>query len=180
MTTLRRFLADRGGAAAAELALILGLLTIPLMSVVDLGVYAFERMQVQNAAQMAAQSLWSTCSTTAYWPVTKFCSTGQSNATLGAQQSSLGTDVTVSSIVDGYYCMDTTGTPQAIGSTGTYSTPLTLTKPTSCGSGTWSSTAPAEYVTVTVAYTYKPAFGSVSVGSILNSAMSESSMVPIK
>lgn len=180
MSPVRAFLAETRGAASAELVLIISLLTIPMMSLVDIGVYVFERMQVQNGAQMAAQSLWATCPTNAYWPVSQFCSAGQSNATAGAQQTSLGTGVTVSSITDGYYCMDSTGTPQAIGSTGDYSSPLTNNKPASCGAGTWESTAPAEYVTVTVSYTYTPAFGSVSVGGILNSSMSESAMIPVK
>lgn len=178
---IRRFLRDTSGAAAAELALIVTLLTIPTLSIVDIGIYTYDRMQVNNAAQMAAQSLWATCSTTAFWPVTQFCSSGQSNATLGAQQTSLGTAVTVTSVSDGYYCIDQNGIAQPI-STGTYSSPLTATVP-SCGTksgSTWQITTPAEYVTVTVNYTYKPAFAYVSVASLLTPGMTATSMTRIK
>jgi len=60
-STARRYGGDRCGAAAAEFALLLSLLVIPTLNVADLAIYAWDRMQLENAAQMAAQAAWETC-----------------------------------------------------------------------------------------------------------------------
>lgn len=183
MMILRTYLAKNHGNAAVEFALTLGLLTIPMLSVVDIGMYTYDRMQLCNAAQVAAQSVWATCSSSSYWPVTQYCTSWQTGVTNAAQTTSLGTNVAVSAITDGYYCVNSAGTlTPATGTTvGTFASPLTATAPTSCGTGTWETTgAPAEFVKVTVTYTYTPAFRGISAASLLNPSLTEISWIQVK
>ncbi|HEX7760454.1 MAG TPA: TadE/TadG family type IV pilus assembly protein [Caulobacteraceae bacterium] len=180
MRALRSYLADTRGAAALEFGLVLSMLTLPMLSVIDIGIYTYDKMQLQNAAQMGSQSVWATCTTDATWPVTKYCSAAQTAITSAAQTTSLGTNVTVSTTVEGYYCVDGNGVPQPIGSTGTFASPLTATAPTSCGSGTWTSKKPADYISVTAAYTYTPVFSGISVASLLTPSLTSTSTIPVK
>ena len=53
LAAARAYLRCRAGAAAAEFALILTLLVIPLLNAFDIGVYVYQRMQLDNAAQVA-------------------------------------------------------------------------------------------------------------------------------
>jgi len=180
MRALRAYLSNRRGSAAIEFALVLGMLTIPLMSVIDLGMYTYDKMQVRSAAQVAAQSVWASCGSSSNWPVTRYCTSWQSGINTSAQLTSLATNVTVTSVVDGYYCVNGSGILTAIGSTGTFASPLTATAPTSCGSGTWETTTPYEFVTVTVSYTYAPVFGGISVASLLPTSMTATSTMQVK
>ncbi len=52
--------ADRG-AAAAEFAIVVTILVYMLLNVVDLGMYVYARMQVENAAQAAAEKVVVAC-----------------------------------------------------------------------------------------------------------------------
>lgn len=193
-----RYWREQRGAAAIEFAIILSLLVVPMMSVVDVGVYTFSKIQVENAAQSAAQTLWATCTSASNWPFSNYCTqiqTGTSTTmsvsaavTSAAQQTSLGSNVTVSSITDGYYCTaqkTATGVQSIVlvSSSGTFSSPLTSAT-TSCGSApsgsTWSGgSSPGEYATVTVSYTYKPMFGGISVASLLTTPITKTATIRI-
>src|SRR5258706_12323018 len=61
----RRYCREQRGAAAVEFAMVLTLLTVPVLNVVDLAFYAWDRMQLDNAAQVGAQAAWATCFTPA-------------------------------------------------------------------------------------------------------------------
>ena len=50
------FVRDSGGAAAAELVLWISLMVVPILSVIDIGLYAFQRMQVELGAQAGIQA----------------------------------------------------------------------------------------------------------------------------
>jgi Flp pilus assembly protein TadG len=58
-STLRRFFArvagDQSGAAAVELALLAPVLTLMMVSVIDIGLGVYRKMQVEDAAQVGAQ-----------------------------------------------------------------------------------------------------------------------------
>src|SRR5581483_8750661 len=66
----RAYITNAAGAAAAEFALILTLLTIPLLNVFDIGVYVYDRMQLDNAAQVAVQTAWAQCAPSGDVPAT--------------------------------------------------------------------------------------------------------------
>lgn len=162
------FLRQTGGAAAVEFALMLGLLTVPMLSVVDVGVYTYDKIQLENAAQVASQAAWSACSASSMLPVTNTskCSGAQTVMTNAAQTTSLGNAVTLSTVTEGYYCVNSAGVLTLIGNTGTFGSPPTVQ--VSCGAGTWlNGTAPGDYITVTASFTYTPIFGGISVASLL-------------
>src|ERR1700739_1473504 len=98
---LRRYRTDRRGAAAAEFALILTLLTFPFLNVIDFGIYAWDRMQLDNAAQVAVQTAWATCSTPANLPATPNsyanCTALPAAVTAAVHSTSLGTNVSATS-----------------------------------------------------------------------------------
>jgi Flp pilus assembly pilin Flp len=144
-----RFLADASGAATVELALTLTFLLLPLIGVFDTGVYVFQRMEVENAAEMALQSAFNICGQGgATAPLITNC-TGLSGAvTKGAHSTSLGSNVSVSSTTEGDYCVSGTG------------------QLTTSGCGTT-----AHYLKVTVAFTFTPLFPNVSVASVLGNSI---------
>jgi len=162
----RRYRTDQRGAAAVEFAIVVTLLTVPVLNVVDVAQYAWDRMQTDNAAQAAVQAAWTTCSTAANLPATvgTNCSAMSAAVTLAAQSTSLRTAVTVTSTTEGYYCVKTSVTPNTL----IYAGPVTSAKPSDCSQGSIggsSSDVPGDYVLITTSYTYSPIFPAVSVAS---------------
>jgi Flp pilus assembly protein TadG len=163
----RGYHSDERGAAAVEFALALTLLIVPIINVVDLTFYAWDRTQVDNAAQMAVQAAWKTCKLSSNLPATPNSyanCTGMPAAVLAAaQSSSLGTGVTVTSTTENYYCVNTT--TNALVTVGTFPN----TKPANCSSVGSSSDTPGDYVVITVSYNYTPIFAAASIASALAS-----------
>ncbi|HEY2481462.1 MAG TPA: TadE/TadG family type IV pilus assembly protein [Caulobacteraceae bacterium] len=188
------FARGQSGAAAVELVLVLGLLTIPLLNVVDLAFYAFTWMQTQNAAQMAGQAAFSDCNNQNDLPAATRCFGTQSanNLTLydvvnqGIDESALGNTVTLTNaqVVDGYFCSTAGNVLTQVGTLGfAYNdTGLAGASPSNsdvmpiptntCGAGYQDGSAvPGEYVKVTVTHTYTSIFPYVSVVALLPSVM---------
>lgn len=165
------FLRDTRGAAAVEFVLWLAILIVPVLSAVDLGVYAFQRMQLDSAGQAGAQAAWHLCDSSAKLPATQNC-TGLTTAVLtAAQATSLGTQVTVAPgyPLEGYFC---TSDSQALLPAGTGMTwtvgETPPAKPANCAAVvSGSKTAPGDYIQVKVSYAYTPVFPAVSVASLL-------------
>jgi Flp pilus assembly protein TadG len=163
-----------------EFALVLTLLTVPMMSIVDVGVYVYDKMQVENAAQVASQSVWATCTNNSTWPVTDNCSSAQTAISNAAKTTSLGTNVSVTATTEGWYCVNGSGVLTQVGSTGTFASPLSPTSAPSCGAGTWTNGAnAADYAAVTVAYTYAPIFGGISVATLFGTSITKTAWIPI-
>jgi Flp pilus assembly protein TadG len=169
---IRTYFRNQRGAAAVEFALMLGVFTVSLPSVVDLGIYAYDKMQVQNSAQMGAQAIWAACTSLPATDATS-CPTAQTAVNAAVQRTSLGSAVTVSSVTEGYYCSNASGvlTETPAGKTGNFTTALDAstvvpTPPTTCPTGSQTS-SPGEYIWVTVSYTYSPVFTRASVASLL-------------
>jgi len=146
-----------GGAAAAEFALILTLLVVPVLNVVDFGIYVYDRMQLDNAGQSAVQTAWAQCAATGLIPATvnNYCSGLSTAMTTAAQSSSLGSGVSVTSTTEDYCCPGA-GALTCQGS-------VSNTTPAACASGE----APGDYLFVTVSYTYAPLYSGVSLASLL-------------
>jgi Flp pilus assembly protein TadG len=150
------FGASQNGAAAVEFALWLGVSLWPLLNVIDVGFYAFDRTQVENSAQMAVQSISTACGQVVTAPVLTTCNTvlGYNVAnmmTARAQSTSLGTQVTVSSR---YECSGSTVTVNSAGGTDP-------TCPTSSG----------DYIGAKVTYTYTPLFAGITATSLLGTTI---------
>lgn len=167
MRSFGDFLRDRAGAAAVEFVLWIAVLTVPLLNAVDLGVYAFQRMQVQTAAQAAVQYVWQTCNSTAKLPAVKNCDSANllANMRTAAQSTSLGTQVTIASgfPLEGYYCATSGGALTLSGAEATVGGTPTGGS-TAC---TGTTTLPGDYIRVTTSYTYTPVFSGLSVTSLL-------------
>ena len=170
--TLRGLLVGTSGSAALEMALWVGVIVVPLLSVTDIGLYGYRKMQVQVAAQQGAEAVRRACGFAAA-PVTDTtqcaASTLANAISSGLAGTSLGTDVTLASgyPIEGYYCVNnTTGVLTAVGTLGTTGSPPTGTA-TCTGVNTGSTAPPVDYIRVKVTYTYSPMFSSLSVGSLL-------------
>lgn len=178
----RRFLRDTRGGAAAELVLWLTIMLVPVMSVIDIGFYVFQRMQVELAGQAAIQAIRKDCWDSAV-PYTRNCSSISSAATTGAQSTLLGSDVTVSSgyPLEGYYCVDASNVLTLVGSTGGVGTGPTKPSTFDCSSVIGSSTAsPGTYARVNVQKTYTPVFSGVSVASLLTTPITSSAWLRVE
>ena len=166
---MRRFVASTRGAAAAELALVIAILVVPLLNVIDLAVYAFRKIQVELAAEAGVQAVRGYC-TPLQMPVTANCTGVLGQITTAVQSTSLGTQVALQdpAPVEGYYCVDSNNTLQLVGSLGQICTPPVKPATFNCSSY-GSSAAPGDYVQVAVTYTYTPVFPSVTVAALLPS-----------
>jgi hypothetical protein len=175
------FLRDTRGAAAAEFVLWLGVLVVPVLSAVDLGVYAFQRMQLDSAGQAAAQAAWHLCDSSAKLPATKNCAGLTTAVSAAAQSSSLGAGVSVASgsPLEGYFCTSTTQALLPAGSGMTWTVGQTPpAKPANCSAVvSGSKTAPGDYIQVTVSYNYAPVFPAVSVASLLATPITRTAWV---
>jgi hypothetical protein len=152
-----RFGRDQGGAAAVEFALWLSISLWPLLNVIDFGLYAYDRVQVENSAQMAVQGVSTACGQLVPPPVLTNCSnlSGYNIAsmmTARAQSTSLGTQVTVSSR---YECNAGAVTVNSAGGTNP-------TCPSTSG----------DYVGANVTFTYLPLFKAVTVTSLFGTTIS--------
>ncbi len=155
---------QQSGAAAVEFALVLSLLTIPVLNVVDLSLYGWDRMQVDYAAQMGAQAGWAICNQASNLPATPNsyanCPNMPTAVTTALQSTSLGTNVTLTTTTEAYYCV--------VGGLLTNVGAVTSPKPANClSAGGLASDVPGDYVQITASYTYKPVFPAVSIASVL-------------
>src|SRR5579863_9737026 len=127
------------GAAAAEFALVLTLLTIPLLNAFDIAVYVYQRMELDNAAQVAVQAAWAQCAPSGYVPATvnSNCAGLAAAMTTAANSTPLGSGVTITSTTEDYCCPGA-GTISCEG-------PVASTTPTNCSSGQ----GPGDYIFIT-------------------------------
>jgi len=169
--TASLFVRDTRGGAAAELVLWLTLLIVPIMSVMDIGFYVFQRMQVELAAQAAVQAIRKECYDSIP-PITGTCDNIATVATTAAQSTLLASSVAVSSgyPTEGYYCVSASNTLVLVGTSGAVGSPPTKPDPFECSSVTVGNTSsPSVYTRVGVTYTYTPVFAGISVASLLPS-----------
>jgi hypothetical protein len=129
-------------------------LAYPLVNVADLALYAFQRMEVGSAAEMAVQSAFNACGQIYGTPIVTKCGPTLTTAiNSGVQSTSLATRVTVS---DKSECVD-----------GTVTSGTQTTCPTNSG----------DYLAVTVAYTYRPLFHGASITSLLNTNLARTNWI---
>jgi Flp pilus assembly protein TadG len=165
---LRRFRRNRRGAAAVEFALVTTFLMLAVVNVTDFALYIYQRMEVQNAAQMASQAAWKSCNTP-YLPATTKCSGLNSAIATAVKSTSLGTKVSLVSgyPAESYYCLDANGNLVAVGSLSA--------KPADCTATGYPSELPGDYIELRVTYTYQPIMGGISLSSLLPNPVVSSS-----
>jgi Flp pilus assembly protein TadG len=185
---IRAYCRDPRGNAAVEFALVVGIFAIALPSVVDVGIYAYDAMQVRNSAQAGVQAMWAVCKQLPATDSTA-CPTASAALTQAVQRTTLSSAVTVSNVKEGYYCTDSSGAllnavlnssntnADTNTNTGDFSTASGLrgkvpSPPTNCNNVTNAkTTSPGNYISVTVSYTYTPVFRRVSVASLLGTTI---------
>lgn len=149
-----------GGVAAFEFAIIAPALIWVILNVVDGAFYAFDRIQVQNAAEMGAEAALKTCDLN-HVPATTQCS-GLSQAIKAAIQStSLGTQITLQSgsPSEGYYCVNASNQLKYVSDVSS--------KPADCSAVGMPSGVPADYISVQTSFAYSPLIPAISIVSLL-------------
>lgn len=124
-----------------------------VLNAFELGRFAYQRMQVENAAYAGAQAAWKTCyDASLMLPATQNqnCPGLNTAVTAAIQSTSLGTKVSLSStgIAEGYYCVNASNTLQSVGSLSS--------KPTNCSAAGNANALPGDYLQVNVTFSYKP------------------------
>jgi Flp pilus assembly protein TadG len=134
----RRWGRDRSGSAAVEFGLIMPMLAGILLPMADLGIGAYDKMRVQDAAAAGAQ----------YALEHGFTSSAITTAVQDA--TSLGSNVTLSTTpAQACYCISSGALVPPPGDTTAPAPP--------CSSGACSdSSTPGTFVTVNTTYTYSP------------------------
>jgi len=157
---LHIFCEDRRGVVAVEFAGAAMFLVLGLLNAVDVGYYTYQRMEVENAAQVGAQTAWKTCNDPTYMlPATTKCPGLTAAITAAIQSTSLGTAVTLQSGYpqEGYYCANSSGTLQSVGSL--------ASKPANCSAAGDATVGPGDYIKVGVTVSYAPLFPGITVMS---------------
>jgi Flp pilus assembly protein TadG len=165
---LRMLRANARGTAAIEFGAAGLMLVLGLMNAVDVGLYAYKRMEVENSAEAGAQAAWITCNNvngTQYLPATYpsgNCPGLTSAITTAIQATSLGTGVSLASgyPTEAYYCANASNVLQNVGS-------VSSTEPANCSAAGNAATSPGDFLQVQVTYAYTPLFAGMSVMSAL-------------
>jgi hypothetical protein len=134
------------------------MIIIGILNAVDLGLYEYRRMQVENAAQVGAQAAWKACyDPSAMLPATTKCAGLNGAITAAIQSTSLGTAIALTTgyPTEGYYCVNGSGALQSVGSLST--------RPANCSDAGNAATSPGDYLQVSVTYVYAPVFSNLTV-----------------
>jgi Flp pilus assembly protein TadG len=156
---------DQRGASALEFALFAGILGFGLLNTADITIYIYQRMQVENATEMAVQAAWKACDPSqGYLPATTSCPALTTAVTNAVQSTALGNKVSIAagSPTEGYYCLNSSGELQ-------YVSAVTSNPPADCSVTGLSGQQPADYIQITTSFSYAPLFPGVTVASAFTS-----------
>ena len=151
--------ADQRGVAAIEFGIFSILLFASLANVTDVSIYIYQRMQVENATEVAAQAALKACGSSNTLPATSNCTNLLTAVTTAMRSTSLGTAVTLQngSPSEGYYCVNASGALQFVSSV--------ATKPADCSAAGMPALQPGDYITIATTFTYTPIFAKLSVAA---------------
>jgi Flp pilus assembly protein TadG len=161
--------ADKCGVAAIEFGLFATFLSAALANVADVSIYIYQRMQVENATEIAAQAASKNCSTSL--PATTNCSNLLSAMQSALQSTSLGAAVTLQSgsPSEGYYCVNSSKTLQYVSNVSS--------KPADCTAAGMPALQPGDYIIVNTTFTYRPLFPGFSAASIFPTPINRTAMM---
>ena len=149
---------DQRGVAAVEFAFFAIFLSLALANVTDASIYIYQRMQAENATQVAVQAAWKACDLPQL-PATTNCP-GLAVAIQNAIHStSLGTRISLvsGSPSEGYYCVNSLNALQYVSDVSS--------KPADCTAAGTPTLQPGDYIQVQTTFTYAPLFPRLSVAS---------------
>jgi hypothetical protein len=162
--------ADQRGVAAVEFAFFAIFLSFALANVTDVSIYIYQRMQAENATQVAVQAAWKACDLPKL-PATTKCP-GLTLAIQNAIQStSLGTRISLvsGSPSEGYYCVNSLNALQYISDVSS--------KPADCTAAGTPTLQPGDYIQVQTTFTYAPLFPRLSVASTFPSPINRTAIM---
>ena len=164
---------DRRGTAAIEFAFFASFLSVATLNVADISVYIFQRMQVENATQMAAQAAWKTCDTS-HLPATTNCSGLTTAVNNSVQSTPLGSRVQLQSgsPSEGYYCVNASNELQYMSSVGQM--------PTDCSAAGNAAAKPADYITIQTTFDYTPMFRGLTVGGLFPATIQRTTLMRLQ
>jgi Flp pilus assembly protein TadG len=165
---------DQRGASAIEFSFFVGVLSFAMLNVADISIYIYKRMEVENAAQMANQEVFSKCGQLTDLPVTKNCAAFSTAINTGLQSTSLGANVTLASgsPAEGYYCLNQSGALIYVSGVNS--------KPADCSATSMPTLQPGDYLSTTARYTYAPLFPGVTVASAFATPISKTSIIRLQ
>ena len=167
---LRSFWNDHRGVAGIEFALVAGALCILLLNGIEVARYAYTVMQVQNAAQIGAQSVWKACDPTKELPATTKCAGLNTAVAAAIKSTTLGDGVTLQSGTpsEAYYCLNNANALIPDGGIALGS------KPANCNTIAGAQAGqPGDYIKVGVTYAYRPLFLDFTVGKLFSSTITK-------
>jgi Flp pilus assembly protein TadG len=156
--------------AAIEFGLFSIFLSLALVNVADVSIYIYQRMQVENATQVAAQAAWKACDLPQL-PATVNCP-GLTTAVQNALAStSLGTSVALvaGSPSEGYYCVNSSNALQYVSAVSS--------KPADCTAAGMPSLQPGDYIQVQTTFPYAPLFPGLSVTGTFATPINRTAMM---
>ncbi|NIX78378.1 TadE/TadG family type IV pilus assembly protein [Microvirga terricola] len=166
----RSLWSDNRGVAGIEFALVAGILCVLLLNGIELARYAYIAMQVQNAAQIGAQSAWKACDPTKELPATTKCPGLGAAVVRAIRSTTLGDDVMLqeNSPSEAYYCLNNANALIPDGGI-----PLG-SKPSNCNTIAGAQAGqPGDYIKVGVTYAYQPLFLDFTVGRFFDGTITK-------
>jgi len=163
--------ADRRGVAAVEFGIFSVLLFASLANVTDVSIYIYQRMQVENATEVAAQAALKTCGSTNTLPATINCANLLTAVQTAMRSTSLGTAVTLQngSPSEGYYCVNSSNALQYVSDVSS--------KPADCTAAGMPALQPGDYIQVQTTFSYQPIFARLSVTSAFPSPITRTAIM---
>ena len=161
---------DRRGVAAIEFGLFVIFLSLGLANVADVSMYIYQRMQVENATEIAAQAAWKTCDLSQL-PATTSCPGLATAVQTAVQSTSLGTRVSLisGSPSEGYYCVNSSNALQYVSDVSS--------KPADCTAAGMPSLQPGDYIQVQTTFSYAPLFPGLSVASTFGTPINRTAIL---
>jgi hypothetical protein len=163
---------DQQGTSAIEFAFFASLLSLAALNVADVSIYIYQRMQLENAAQMGAQAVWKTCDPfQGHLPATTSCPGLTTTLTNAIQSTSLGTNVTLQTgyPAEGYYCVNSSGLLQYVSAVSS--------KPADCSAAGMAGLQPSDYIQIQTKFTYAPLFPGITVAGLFTTPITKTTMI---
>lgn len=164
---------DQRGVSALEFAIVGGTLSFGLLNTADVSIYIYQRMQVENATEMAVQAAWKACDPLQnQLPATTSCPSLTTAITNAVHSTTLGTKVSITagSPSEAYYCVNGLGALQNVAA-------VNQTPPADCSAVGNATGLPADYIRISTTFAYAPLFPGVTIASTFTTPIVRTGMM---
>ena len=163
--------ADQRGVAAVEFGFFAIFLSLALVNVTDVSIYIYQRMQAENATQVAAQAALKACGSQLPATAPGKCSGLMIAVQSALASTSLGARISLisGSPSEGYYCVNSSNALQYVSGVSS--------KPADCTAAGMPSLQPGDYIQVQTTFPYAPLFPGLSVTSTFATPINTTAMM---